>query len=288
MDQNRKHGSTPFPPLVATLAMLGAAVPYAGCADHRLPPNPVPTPAFQHPPPDWFDANAVYDPNKPVDTRVYIKGKIIFDTDRATIKKESEKVLWQLHDFLVQNQWVTRLRVEGHTDSRASDDHNNELSAKRSLAVCEWLVEHGIDNIRLLAIGFGEKKPIGPNDTAPGRQENRRTEFHIMEVDGRPYGPINALDGGETLDVPSAEELWLRKHPKKVVHPKLAPFHPTGNRVDRFKPPPKKAVDADSVIQAPSGDSPGDAGPINKDVNKPEEKKKGGGGSPPPAPPPSQ
>ncbi|NUP05788.1 MAG: OmpA family protein [Polyangiaceae bacterium] len=279
MDQSKKSGSAT--PLVATLAMtLGATAASAGCADHRLPPNPVPTLAFRQPPPEWFDPNAVWDPNKPGDTRVYIKGKIVFDTDKATIKKgESEQVLKDLHKFLVDNPWVTRLRVEGHTDSRASDEHNEELSAERSLAVCHWLVENGIDHIRLVAVGYGEKKPIGPNETEAGRQENRRTEFHVMEVEGKPYGPKNALAGGRVLTVLSAEELYLKKHPPKPVFPKPKPFNPTGNDFDRYKPAPAKPIDPDAVIKAPgSGDSPGDAGPIKKDDKK-DEKKEGGGGA---------
>ena len=267
MDPSKKPGSATSP-LVATLAVTLGATAVSACADHRLPPNPVPNLAFRQPPPDWFDPNAVFDPNRPGDTRVYIKGKIVFDTDRATIRKESEKVLKDLHAFLVSNPWVTRLRVEGHTDSRASDDHNQELSAKRSLAVCHWLVENGIDHVRLVAVGFGEKKPIGPNDTEPGRQENRRTEFHVMEVDGRPYGPKNALDGGMTLTVLSAEELYLLKHPPKPKIPPLRPFNPTGDDFDRYKPAPAKPIDSDSVVQAPSGDSAGDAGPIKKDEKK--------------------
>lgn len=291
MDQNRKSGSATAP-LVATLAVtLGAAVPSVGCTDHRLPPNPVPAAAYQHPPPDWFDPNAVFDPKKPGDTRVYIKGKIVFDTARATIRKgESEAVLNQLYDFLIKNPWVTRLRVEGHTDSRASDEYNQELSAKRALSVCHWLVEKGIDHVRLVAVGYGEGKPIGPNNTEPGRQENRRTEFHVMEVDGRPYGPANALDGGTTLTVLSAEELYLLKHPKPVVHPKPTPFNPTGNDFDHYKPAPKKQVPVDGDGSPGGGDSPGDAGPIKKpEGEKKEEKKddkggdkgKGGGEAPP-------
>jgi len=288
MDPTRKPGSATSP-LVATLAMtLGAtaAVGGTGCADHRLPPNPVPNVAYRTPPPGWFEQDPLYNPSKPVDTRVYIKGKIVFDTDRATIRRESEVVLFQLHDFLKANPWVTRLRVEGHTDSRASDEHNQGLSARRALAVAHWLVEQRIDHVRLVAVGYGEGKPIGPNEDAAGRQENRRTEYHIMEVNGRPYGPSNALDGGTVLEVLSYEELYLLKYPPKPEIPPLKPFNPTGDDFDTYKPAPKKPVDADSVITAPKAEDPGDAGPIMKDDKKKDEKKGGGGAPPPAAPPP--
>lgn len=253
MDVHRKPGA----PLVATLAVI------AGCSDHRLPPNPVPNPEVRREIPAWFDPNAKWNPNG-TDTRIYIEGKIVFETDKAIIKPESEKVLETLLKFLQEHPEITRVRVEGHTDSRASDEHNDELSAKRSLAVCDWLVDRGIDHLRVVAVGFGEKKPIAPNDTAAGRSDNRRTEFHVMEVNGRPFGPATALNGGTVLTVLSAEERARLKNPEKVTFKKPPPYVATGNEVKEVKPTPHKASEGgdSQVIQAPGGDAPpaGDAG----------------------------
>src|SRR5262249_37471192 len=129
------------------------------------------------------------------------------DTDKATIRPgPSEKVLNTLLQFANEHQEVTLLRVEGHTDSRASDEYNMELSARRSLAVCDWLVDHGVDHVRLLAVGFGKTRPIAPNDRADGMQENRRTEFHVAEVNGRLFGNADPTSGGYVLTVKSKEE----------------------------------------------------------------------------------
>jgi outer membrane protein OmpA-like peptidoglycan-associated protein len=254
MDSHKKMGSTP---LAATLVMSLSAA----CSDHNLPPNPVPNADLRRPVPGWFDPNAKF--NSQTDTRVYIEGKIVFDTNRATIRPESQKTLEELLKFLQERPDVTRLRVEGHTDDRASDEYNQELSAKRSLAVCHWLVESGIDNIRLVAAGYGERDPIGPNELAEGRQENRRTEFHVMEVNGRPFGPSNALDGGMVLTVLSAEELERLRNPPKVAPPVGTAFIATGNEIKPVKPTPKR-FDEQEVITVPTGKSPDDAGPIMK------------------------
>lgn len=269
MDSNKKYdGSlTPLTPMVATLA----AALSSGCADHRLPPNPVPNADLRRPVPGWFDPNAKWNPNGN-DTRVYVEGKVVFQTDKAILRPESEKVLDQLLKFLQEHPEVTRLRVEGHTDSTASDEYNQELSAKRSLAVCDWLVDKGVDHIRLVAVGFGESKPRAPNELVNGRAENRRTEFHVMEVGGRPFGPMNALDGGMVLTVLTAEERERLKHPPKVAPPVGSAFVATGNEIKPYKAPPKKAFDEDDEVVPAYGKPAGDAGAVKKDEKKDDKK----------------
>jgi len=79
----------------------------------------------------------------------------------------------------------TKLAVQGHTDNRGAAGYNKRLSAQRANSVMKWLVDHGIAKARLSAAGFGLEKPIDSNDTDVGRQNNRRVEFHILEVDGK-------------------------------------------------------------------------------------------------------
>ena len=65
--------------------------------------------------------------------------------------------------------------IEGHTDSTASDAHNQKLSEKRANAVMDILIkEYKVDSKRLKAVGYGETKPIASNKTKKGRAENRR------------------------------------------------------------------------------------------------------------------
>lgn len=241
---------TPRPPAILGVGALGVALlGGAGCAE-RLPPNPVPQTAGPKDVPPWFDPAARWDP-RGKDSRIYIEGQIVFHVDKSTIRPESERILVKLLEFLQQRPDVTRVRIEGHTDSTASNEYNQELSARRSLAVCNWLVDRGIDHLRLVAVGFGEEKPVAPNDFAAGRAENRRTEFHVAEVNGRPFGAKDETNGGLVLEVLSAEErarLLLPPPPP----PKAKPFEPKGDIIENKKPtPPAEVVPADQVAPPP-------------------------------------
>jgi outer membrane protein OmpA-like peptidoglycan-associated protein len=70
-----------------------------------------------------------------------------------------------------------RLEVEGHTDSVGSDDYNQQLSEKRAGAVRDYLVQQGISADGIVSRGLGKTQPVASNDTAEGRQQNRRVEL---------------------------------------------------------------------------------------------------------------
>jgi len=70
-----------------------------------------------------------------------------------------------------------RVRIDGHTDSRGSDAHNQALSERRAEAVRKFFIENGIDPSRLESRGFGESQPAAPNDTPENLRLNRRVEF---------------------------------------------------------------------------------------------------------------
>ncbi|HEY4116795.1 MAG TPA: OmpA family protein [Byssovorax sp.] len=231
--------------LVVAFALAGAAPVLAACNDNRLPPNPVPRPDEQAALPRWY-------PEAPWSaregqSRIFIEGKIVFDTDKATIRPGSSlKVLQTLQRFLVEHPEVSLVRVEGHTDNQASAEYNQELSARRALAVCDWLVDHGVDHTRLLAVGFGLTRPVAPNTTAAGRQENRRTEFHVAEVNGRLFQGKDPTAGGYSLIVKTIEERQREKElaSKPVVFAKPKPFVPEGDVVKNVdaKPKPVRAT----------------------------------------------
>jgi outer membrane protein OmpA-like peptidoglycan-associated protein len=69
------------------------------------------------------------------------------------------------------------LQVEGHTDSIGSDEYNQQLSQRRAESVRDYLVQQGVSQQAIEAHGFGETEPIASNDTAEGRQQNRRVEL---------------------------------------------------------------------------------------------------------------
>jgi outer membrane protein OmpA-like peptidoglycan-associated protein/Tol biopolymer transport system component len=105
---------------------------------------------------------------------------IFFDFDKATIRPESANELERLIKLLNDNPTI-KIELGSHTDSKGSDDYNMKLSDSRSKSVVSYLIDHGIPATRLVAKGYGETKPIDTNDTDEGRQNNRRTEFKILE-----------------------------------------------------------------------------------------------------------
>jgi outer membrane protein OmpA-like peptidoglycan-associated protein len=119
---------------------------------------------------------------KPIEVGMTVRLKnIYFDFDKTTLKKESFVELDKVVDFLRRNPTV-EIKIEGHTDSKGSDEYNLNLSQGRSQSVVDYLSSQGIDRSRLSAQGYGESKPIDTNDTDAGRANNRRVEFTIVKT----------------------------------------------------------------------------------------------------------
>jgi outer membrane protein OmpA-like peptidoglycan-associated protein len=101
---------------------------------------------------------------------------VLFDFDKADIRADAAKALAQLAT-IIRAQSKGHARLEGHTDSKGDDAYNQKLSERRADSVRKWLVEkEGIDNARLTTKGWGETKPVAPNDTDANRQKNRRLQ----------------------------------------------------------------------------------------------------------------
>jgi outer membrane protein OmpA-like peptidoglycan-associated protein len=118
--------------------------------------------------------------------QIKIIERVEFKYNSAELSKESEPVLQAVLQVLEAHPEFTKVRVEGHTDDKGNDKYNKTLSQRRAQSVVNWLVKKGIDRKRLAAAGFGEEKSIDTNATDEGRQNNRRVEFHIDEIDGKP------------------------------------------------------------------------------------------------------
>jgi outer membrane protein OmpA-like peptidoglycan-associated protein len=116
--------------------------------------------------------------------RIEITEKIQFELDKATIKSESHGLLNEIVDVLKENPSIKKVDIIGHTDSDGADKYNQDLSDRRAKAVLEYLTSHGIDEKRLTSKGMGESKPIADNNTAEGKEKNRRVEFLIVEQEG--------------------------------------------------------------------------------------------------------
>lgn len=153
--------------LALVLAATGASADTAADEAAEAPPGTESpeTPSVESPPP-------------PV-RRVVLRG-IKFGSDTAYIEPASAGVLELVAERLRENPDI-RVRIEGHTDERASEAHNLELSRERAEAVKRILVGFGIATDRLDAVGLGEANPIASNDTPEGRALNRRVELDVIE-----------------------------------------------------------------------------------------------------------
>ena len=81
---------------------------------------------------------------------------------------------------IMQKDDTLKLSIEGHTDSRGNAEYNMSLSQSRADAVKQYLIEKGISDSRITAIGYGETQPVATNDTAEGRNKNRRVELELF------------------------------------------------------------------------------------------------------------
>ena len=104
---------------------------------------------------------------------------ITFQVNKATIRKPSYPTLDKTVSILKEYPDL-KLEISGHTDSTGSAERNDELSKERAEAVKTYLVDKGIDNLRLEAIGVGSARPIADNATKKGRDQNRRIEFKVV------------------------------------------------------------------------------------------------------------
>ena len=108
-------------------------------------------------------------------------GDVLFATGKSELKGSATGNLGKLAAFL--NSYPDRtVIIEGHTDNVGSEDSNQGLSQRRADSVRSFLVSQGVSSPRLSAIGKGENSPVSGNDSATGRQQNRRVEVIISNT----------------------------------------------------------------------------------------------------------
>jgi outer membrane protein OmpA-like peptidoglycan-associated protein len=114
---------------------------------------------------------------------------VLFDTGSYTLKPGAREKLAKISGIVLAHPGLT-LQIEGHTDSVGSDEYNQQLSDRRAGSVQEFLVQQGVAAGTVTAVGFGKMEPVASNDTAEGRQQNRRVELVVNGAD------IGATAGG--------------------------------------------------------------------------------------------
>ncbi|MBW1828971.1 MAG: OmpA family protein [Deltaproteobacteria bacterium] len=141
-------------------------------------------------PPD-SDGDGIYDdqdqcPDTPKGATVNKRGcwafggNVFFEVNKSDIRSDAHPLLNEAVKILKENSEV-RVEIQGHTDSTGPEAYNQILSEKRAKAINAYLVKEGIDAERLEVKGYGESDPIASNDTAEGRQQNRRVRFKRIQ-----------------------------------------------------------------------------------------------------------
>lgn len=121
-----------------------------------------------------------------ISKKPFIIKNIYYDFDKYKLRPEAQKTIDSTLLIILKEAPDIVIELSSHTDSKGDDDYNMELSQNRAESVVEYLIKKGIDKKRLVAKGYGETKPIAPNefpdgsDNPDGRQKNRRTEFRVI------------------------------------------------------------------------------------------------------------
>lgn len=112
--------------------------------------------------------------------KTYTLHNVFFNSGNATLQKQSYKELDELVDFM-KHQPTMVIEVAGYTDNVGSDAANMKLSEERAETVRKYLISKGIKAEQVQAKGYGSSDPVADNGTAEGRQQNRRTEIHVLK-----------------------------------------------------------------------------------------------------------
>jgi outer membrane protein OmpA-like peptidoglycan-associated protein len=118
---------------------------------------------------------------------------VLFDFDKHTLKPGAREKMAKVSGILLAYPGL-KLQLEGHTDSVGGDDYNLKLSQNRADAVRDFLAEQGVAAANITAVGLGKSDPVATNDSAAGRQQNRRVE---LVVSGDAIGLQGADAGGQ-------------------------------------------------------------------------------------------
>jgi outer membrane protein OmpA-like peptidoglycan-associated protein len=105
---------------------------------------------------------------------------VLFAPNTANIEPGAKQNLYPLITFLREHP-TRQVSIAGYTDNTGSESYNRDLSQRRAEAVRGFLIQNGIQSDRVTAHGFGEASPVAPNDTAAGRQQNRRVEITVLQ-----------------------------------------------------------------------------------------------------------
>jgi OmpA-OmpF porin, OOP family len=105
---------------------------------------------------------------------------INFKRASAELDRQSNATLQKIAGIMATCK-SAKIEVQGHTDAEGTPERNINLSNRRAQSVLQFLSASGVDPARLTAVGYGESRPVAPNDTKESRAKNRRIEFEVKK-----------------------------------------------------------------------------------------------------------
>ncbi len=204
---------------------------------------------------------AIKTTSAPCSQRFLIGADTLFEFDQATLTARAEETLSVLGP-MIQNAGAHPVLIEGHTDSKGTDDYNQQLSERRAERVRNWLLEHrSVEKRAVSTVGYGEKKPVAPNekpdgkDNPPGRALNRRVEIVVNTCAGIDEPAVTAAPQAEA---PAKEEAAVKESAAAVETAptdKTSPFSGTTSPSDA-KPVNKSPASKEAADEsAPASDA---------------------------------
>ena len=141
---------------------------------------------------------------------ITLANNILFDSGKAKIKKDAHPILDDISVVIDTVAVKQGIGIEGHTDNvpikHSGWKSNRELSTARANNVYHYIVGQGVDPSRITTMGYGQYRPVAPNDTKIGRSENRRVEIVILPAFSRKKGNTNV----ENLEIGEEEIEFIK------------------------------------------------------------------------------
>jgi outer membrane protein OmpA-like peptidoglycan-associated protein len=139
-----------------------------------------------------YQLNAILETRDTARGLIVSLSDVLFDFNQATLKPGAREKLAKVSGILLAYPTL-HMNVEGHTDSVGTDEYNLKLSQRRADAVRDYITSNGINAGNVQALGLGKDGPVASNDTAAGRQQNRRVEMVVSgDIIGQPIQPATS------------------------------------------------------------------------------------------------
>ena len=119
---------------------------------------------------------------------IQILKKVYFEYNSSKIKPISYPILDQVAATIINNPQITKIEVQGHADERGKDSYNLKLTKRRAHSVKKYLIDKGVPSKKLQSQGYGEYCPINDASNEQAWEENRRVEFKVVSLNGKPTG----------------------------------------------------------------------------------------------------